>query len=430
MLVLQANPIQETAMKIKTPNRTNKANKNSNSNNKINFSLCVNIKQELKSTSSSNFISPVSTKSITKSKFTSTSRRKRRKCTFKFGNQDIREQQAKTNLPTRTFKTSTKVIFIAIITLLAFTAINGEQQQQQSLVSNSTYNLDLKKVQQQSIIKTMSNQVPSNNKSSSMNIVVHNSSSRSDLLKSSQIEDLTPKRIEVHRWSRHLIETSAGQRDQVFNSFNPTQQKAFMLAGGITHNLTAESFELPILAKDSSNQSSSVEKWNQSNNVTSTLDSTANFTSTTSGPNPNEDQQQQLLPFGTTNVNLNETLNLNQGIQELSVFQAASKLDYFRHSITVSVIITIGYTIVFIVGIVGNSFVVAIVCKSPRMRTVTNYFIVNLAFADILVLLFCLPATLIGNLFIRKYNNNIVHSLVNLRVRERVLFVLDFQLGV
>jgi len=89
-------------------------------------------------------------------------------------------------------------------------------------------------------------------------------------------------------------------------------------------------------------------------------------------------------------------------VLELSALQAAQQ-GYFRHSVGVSVILTVAYTIVFVVGIVGNSFVVAIVCKSPRMRTVTNYFIANLAFADILVLLFCLPATLVGNLFIRKY---------------------------
>lgn len=100
------------------------------------------------------------------------------------------------------------------------------------------------------------------------------------------------------------------------------------------------------------------------------------------------------------------TNNLSSGqeiqVLELNLFEATS-LGYFRYPPVVSVIITIGYTCVFIIGLVGNSFVVCIVYKSPRMRTVTNYFIANLALADILVLLFCLPATLIGNLFIRKY---------------------------
>lgn len=98
-------------------------------------------------------------------------------------------------------------------------------------------------------------------------------------------------------------------------------------------------------------------------------------------------EQQQAFEMGAQNASL--TANHGYG--------------YFRHSITVSVILTIAYSMVFIVGIIGNSVVVAIVCKSPRMRTVTNYFIANLAFADILVLLFCLPATLVGNLFVRKY---------------------------
>lgn len=73
-----------------------------------------------------------------------------------------------------------------------------------------------------------------------------------------------------------------------------------------------------------------------------------------------------------------------------------------RYSPAISSVYCIAYTIVFAMGIIGNSCVVAVVLRSPRMRTVTNYFIVNLALADILVLLFCLPATLLSNLFIRK----------------------------
>ncbi|XP_053211725.1 neuropeptide SIFamide receptor-like [Panonychus citri] len=73
---------------------------------------------------------------------------------------------------------------------------------------------------------------------------------------------------------------------------------------------------------------------------------------------------------------------------------------WLRYSSSVSLLYCLAYTIVFILGIVGNSAVVAVVFRSPRMRTVTNYFIVNLALADILVLLFCLPPTLIGHLFI------------------------------
>ena len=73
-----------------------------------------------------------------------------------------------------------------------------------------------------------------------------------------------------------------------------------------------------------------------------------------------------------------------------------------RHSPAVSSIYCVAYTVVFAMGIIGNSCVVAVVLRSPRMRTVTNYFIVNLACADILVLLFCLPATLLSNLFIRE----------------------------
>ena len=63
------------------------------------------------------------------------------------------------------------------------------------------------------------------------------------------------------------------------------------------------------------------------------------------------------------------------------------------------VIYSIAYSLVFLLGIFGNTMVVSVVYRNPRMHNVTNYFIVNLAIADILVSLFCLPITLLSNLY-------------------------------
>lgn len=76
---------------------------------------------------------------------------------------------------------------------------------------------------------------------------------------------------------------------------------------------------------------------------------------------------------------------------------------FYRHSMAMTIVYCVAYFIVFALGLVGNFFVIAVVFRSPRMRTVTNYFIVNLAVADILVVVFCLPATLMSNIFVRKY---------------------------
>ncbi|XP_065223915.1 orexin/Hypocretin receptor type 1-like [Planococcus citri] len=53
------------------------------------------------------------------------------------------------------------------------------------------------------------------------------------------------------------------------------------------------------------------------------------------------------------------------------------------------------HVITFIVGLVGNALVCIAVYKNRGMRNVTNYFIVNLAVADFMVILFCLPPTVV-----------------------------------
>ncbi|CAG9570620.1 unnamed protein product [Danaus chrysippus] len=53
------------------------------------------------------------------------------------------------------------------------------------------------------------------------------------------------------------------------------------------------------------------------------------------------------------------------------------------------------HAIVFVTGLIGNALVCIAVYRNHTMRTVTNYFIVNLAVADFLVILFCLPPTVL-----------------------------------
>lgn len=63
------------------------------------------------------------------------------------------------------------------------------------------------------------------------------------------------------------------------------------------------------------------------------------------------------------------------------------------------IVISIAYGLVFVFGLIGNSFVIALIYKDPSMRNVTNYFILNMAVADILVAVLCVPFTMLGNIY-------------------------------
>lgn len=76
--------------------------------------------------------------------------------------------------------------------------------------------------------------------------------------------------------------------------------------------------------------------------------------------------------------------------------------DIFRYDASVTALMIIAYAVIFIMGLIGNAFVLGVVFRTPRMKTTTNYLLVNLAVADILVLLICVPANLIGNILLRE----------------------------
>lgn len=53
------------------------------------------------------------------------------------------------------------------------------------------------------------------------------------------------------------------------------------------------------------------------------------------------------------------------------------------------------HLVVFVVGVVGNFLVCFVVLRSSHMQTVTNLFIVNLAVADFVVLIFASPTSVL-----------------------------------
>ncbi|XP_070194142.1 orexin receptor type 2-like [Littorina saxatilis] len=57
------------------------------------------------------------------------------------------------------------------------------------------------------------------------------------------------------------------------------------------------------------------------------------------------------------------------------------------------------FIVVFVIGLGGNILVCFAVWRNPRMRSATNIFLVNLAVADLLVVLICLPPTAAEDFF-------------------------------
>ncbi|CAJ0943710.1 unnamed protein product [Ranitomeya imitator] len=56
------------------------------------------------------------------------------------------------------------------------------------------------------------------------------------------------------------------------------------------------------------------------------------------------------------------------------------------------------YSLIFLLGVLGNSLVIVVLIRNQRMRTVTNIFLLSLAVSDLMLCLFCIPFTLIPNL--------------------------------
>ena len=60
----------------------------------------------------------------------------------------------------------------------------------------------------------------------------------------------------------------------------------------------------------------------------------------------------------------------------------------------ISVMVTLLYGVILTLGVAGNGLCVFVICRQRDMKTPTNLFLMNLSVADMLVLLVCVPSSL------------------------------------
>lgn len=128
--------------------------------------------------------------------------------------------------------------------------------------------------------------------------------------------------------------------------------------------------------------------------------------------------QNQYLRNGTTHANIDWDTGLRNSLysedgsgpmadaaagvgQPSSVMEVSCEDVYVsENGLVYQVIVYCMYILIFVMALLGNGVVCYIVQSSPRMRTVTNYFIANLAIGDILSSLFCVPFSFISILIL------------------------------
>lgn len=79
-------------------------------------------------------------------------------------------------------------------------------------------------------------------------------------------------------------------------------------------------------------------------------------------------------------------LSTSKGPHNIEVTQAPNSMSSELRIITLTL-----YAVIFLVSAVGNSLVCTVILRRKKMKTVTNYFVLNLAIADLTFTCICIP---------------------------------------
>ena len=85
--------------------------------------------------------------------------------------------------------------------------------------------------------------------------------------------------------------------------------------------------------------------------------------------------------------------NENSFTSAAAAATAASNNNMSSFELKIAIIVGITFSITFIVGIIGNLLVLVTILFQKQMRSTTNILILNLAIAELLFILICVPST-------------------------------------
>ncbi|XP_046376099.1 QRFP-like peptide receptor [Haliotis rufescens] len=104
----------------------------------------------------------------------------------------------------------------------------------------------------------------------------------------------------------------------------------------------------------------------------------------------------------TDNYSETDLLGSYDNMKDYSNFLTDLENDLYRHNEPFTIVLIIFFSLTFVLGILGNTFVILVVAKHRSMRTLTNVFFLNLTIGDLLVVCVCIPITL-GNYVYRDW---------------------------
>lgn len=104
--------------------------------------------------------------------------------------------------------------------------------------------------------------------------------------------------------------------------------------------------------------------------------------------------QEMEITWDNVVTNFTETSNsMRNNDTEKDVEDVEYSFDRQQVERIVVVVVPIFFGMIGILGFVGNCLVVTVVAANPGMRSTTNILIINLAVADLLFVIFCIPFT-------------------------------------